>query len=63
MLILTRRIGESVVINNNIDIKILGIKGNQVKMGFNADKDISINREEIQDLINKENMEIGNDRI
>ena len=52
MLILTRRIGEAVIIGDNeINFTILGIKGNQVRLGFVASKDISINRDEIYNKI------------
>lgn len=57
MLILTRRIGEVVLIdkkNKNIKVVVLGVKGNQVRMGFEAPDDVSIHREEIQDRIDKE---------
>jgi len=46
MLILTRRIGETLVIGNDIFLTVLGIKGNQVRIGISAPKDISIHREE-----------------
>ena len=47
MLILTRHIGESIVIGNNINVTVLSIAGNQVKIGIDAPKDIPVNREEI----------------
>lgn len=47
MLILTRRVGEALKIGDNIDITILGIKGNQVRIGINAPKDVPVHREEI----------------
>lgn len=54
MLILTRRIGESLVIGNNVTMTVLGIKGNQVRIGVNAPKDVSVHREEIYERIQKE---------
>jgi carbon storage regulator len=47
MLVLTRRQGESIVINDNITIQILGSKGNQIRIGINAPKNVSVDREEI----------------
>ncbi|EPE37429.1 carbon storage regulator [Candidatus Photodesmus katoptron] len=47
MLILTRRIGESVMIGDKIIITVLGIKGNQIRVGINAPKDVSVHRKEI----------------
>lgn len=53
MLILTRRIGEVLVIEDEIKIHILGIKGNQVRIGIDAPKDIPVHREEIYKHINQ----------
>lgn len=47
MLILTRRIGESIVIGDNIVVVVLGMTGGQVKLGIEAPKDVSVHREEI----------------
>ena len=47
MLTLTRRVGESLIIGDNIVINILGVKGNQIRIGVNAPKEISVHREEI----------------
>ena len=51
MLILTRRIGESLVINDNIVVTVLGIRGNQIRIGIKAPKDVPVHREEIQERI------------
>ncbi|STY78921.1 pleiotropic regulatory protein for carbon source metabolism (modular protein) [Legionella wadsworthii] len=54
MLILTRRIGETVLINDDIYITVLGVKGNQVRLGFDAPQDVIIHRQEIHQKIKKE---------
>ncbi|MCC5794342.1 MAG: carbon storage regulator CsrA [Chromatiales bacterium] len=54
MLILTRRVGESVIIGNDVDITVLGVKGNQVRIGVKAPRDVAVHREEIYQRICKE---------
>lgn len=54
MLILTRRVGEAIKIGNDIDITVLGIKGNQVRLGVNAPKEVAVHREEIYERIRRE---------
>ena len=54
MLILTRRIGETVMIGDEVTITILGVKGNQVRVGINAPKSVAVHREEIYERIKRE---------
>jgi len=57
MLILTRRVGETVVIGNDVDVTVLGVKGNQVRLGVKAPKEIAVHREEIYERICREHEE------
>ena len=54
MLILTRRVGETLMIGDSVTVTILGVKGNQVRVGINAPKDVAVHREEIFQRIGKE---------
>ncbi|MFZ2208820.1 MAG: carbon storage regulator CsrA [Porticoccaceae bacterium] len=55
MLILTRRVGETIVIGDDVTVTVLGVKGNQVRLGVNAPRDLPVHREEIYERIQQEN--------
>jgi len=57
MLILTRRVGESLMIGDKVNVTVLGVKGNQVRIGVNAPKDVAVHREEIYQRIQQEKAE------
>ena len=54
MLILTRRVGETLMIGDEVSVTVLGVKGNQVRIGINAPKDVAVHREEIYERIRQE---------
>lgn len=54
MLILTRRVGEAILIGDDVTITVLGVKGNQIRIGIDAPKDLAVHREEIYEKIRKE---------
>ena len=54
MLILTRRVGETLMVGDDVTVTVLGVKGNQVSIGVNAPKDVSVHREEIYQRIQRE---------
>jgi carbon storage regulator len=59
MLILTRRVGEKLIIGENVTVTMLSLKGNQVRIGIEAPRDIAVNREEIFERILKERKELN----
>jgi len=60
MLILTRRIGERICVGDDVQVVVLGIKGNQVRVGIDAPKDVAVHREEVYERIKKEKTSKGN---
>ena len=63
MLILTRRVGETVMIGDDITVTISGIKGNHVRLGVNAPKEVSVHREEVFDRIQQARTEATEGRV
>lgn len=59
MLILTRRVGETLMIGDDVTVTVLGVKGNQVRIGVNAPKNVSVHREEIYERIRREREQGG----
>lgn len=62
MLILTRRVGETVMIGDDVTVTILGVKGNQVRVGINAPKSVAVHREEIYERIKREQQGTNNEQ-
>lgn len=60
MLILTRRVGETLMIGDEVTVTVLGVKGNQVRIGVNAPKSVAVHREEIYERIQREQEQNGN---
>ncbi|OUV63810.1 MAG: carbon storage regulator [Gammaproteobacteria bacterium TMED119] len=61
MLILTRRVGETLMIGDEVTVTVLGVKGNQVRVGVSAPKHVSVHREEIYERIKNEQV-VKNDK-
>lgn len=61
MLILTRRVGETLMIGEDVSVTVLGVKGNQVRIGINAPQDVAVHREEIFQRIQRESTVGGSD--
>ena len=62
MLILTRRVGETIMIGDNVTVTVLGVKGNQVRVGVNAPKEVAVHREEIYERIKREEADGGGNK-
>lgn len=62
MLILSRRVGETLMVGDDVTVTVLGVKGNQVRIGVNAPKEVPVHREEIYQRIKKEKVEDGSIR-
>ena len=59
MLILTRRVGEALMIGEEVTVTVMGVNGNQVRLGINAPKDVAVHREEIYDRIKQEKDDVS----
>jgi carbon storage regulator len=58
MLILTRRVGESVMVGNDVTVTIVGVKGTQIRIGINAPKDVTVHRKEIYERIRRDQLPV-----
>ena len=58
MLILTRRVGETLMIGDEVSVTVLGVKGNQVRLGITAPKDVGVHREEIYQKIGRDRLKV-----
>lgn len=63
MLILTRRVGETLMIGDEVTVTVLGVKGNQVRIGVNAPKEVSVHREEIYERIKNEKNGVSSEEV
>lgn len=54
MLILTRRIGETLMIGDGVTVTVMGVRGNQIRLGINAPKSVEVHREEVYERVQKE---------
>lgn len=59
MLILTRRVGETLMVGDDVTVTVLGVKGNQVRIGVNAPKDVAVHREEIYQRVQLEKSQVS----
>jgi carbon storage regulator len=59
MLILTRRVGEILMIGTEVSVTVMGVQGNQVRIGINAPKDVAVHREEIYERVKQEKADAG----
>jgi carbon storage regulator CsrA len=59
MLILTRRVGEALMVGNEVTVTVIAVKGNQVRIGINAPKDVEVHREEIYERVQAEKRDVN----